>query len=116
MKKLRAFLLLLILSIAGLGLYVRRELQVAGTPAEGLIIEIPHGLPAREIAGLLKQKKVIQNSNVASAYILYRGTRNKLQPRDHSLEHPEPTPEAAHRLPHGPASPPTLPLPPRLPP
>ena len=31
MKKLRPFLLLLILSIAGLGLYVRRELEVSGT-------------------------------------------------------------------------------------
>ena len=101
MKKLRAFLLLLILSIAALGLYVRRELQVSGIPAEGLIIEIPHGLGAREIVGLLKQKKVIQNSNVAFAYILYRGTRNKLQAGEYSFEHPETIPEVVHRLANG---------------
>ena len=101
MKKLRAFLLLLILSIAGLGLYVRRELEVSGTPAEGLIIEIPHGLGAREIVGLLKQKKVIQNSNVAFAYILYRGTRNKLQAGEYSFEHPETIPEVVHRIANG---------------
>ena len=38
MKKLLAFLFLLILVAAGLGLYVRRELRVSGSPAEGLII------------------------------------------------------------------------------
>src|SRR5256885_16643883 len=93
--------LLLILSIAGLGVYVRRELEVAGTPAEGLFIEIPRGLGAREIVGLLKQKKVIRDSNVAFAYILYSGTRNKLQAGEYSFEHPETIPEVIHKIANG---------------
>src|SRR5437660_12035740 len=100
-KLLVAVVLVFIVVAAGLGMYVRRELQVAGTPAEGLIIEIPHGLGAREIVGLLKQKKVIQNSNVAFAYILYRGTRNKLQAGEYSFEHPETIPEVVHRIANG---------------
>src|SRR2546426_1450287 len=99
MKKLAG--LLLIPLIAGLGWYVRRELQVSGTPAEGLIIEIPHGLGAREIVGLLKQKKVIRDSNVAFAYILYSGTRNKLQAGEYSFEHPETIPEVIHKIANG---------------
>src|SRR5438094_1866768 len=99
MKKLAG--LLLIPLIAGLGWYVRRELQVSGTPAEGLIIEIPKGLGAREIVGLLKQKKVIGNSNVAFAYILYSGTRNKLQAGEYSFEHPETIPEVIHKIANG---------------
>src|SRR5207247_9248057 len=79
MSKFLAVLLVLILLVGGLRLYVRRELQVLGTPAEGLIIEIPHGLGARDIVGLLKDKNVIRNSNVAFAYILFCCTRNKLQ-------------------------------------
>src|SRR5438093_2783020 len=101
MRKLLAVLLLLTLLIAGLGLYVRRELEVSGTPAEGLIIEIPRGLGARDIVRLLKQKKVIGNSNVAFAYILYSGTRNKLQAGEYSFEHPETIPEVIHKIANG---------------
>ena len=79
MRKLSALFLVLILIVGGLGLYVRRELHTTGTPAEGFIIEIPRGLGAREVVGLLKEKKVIQNSYVAFAFILYSGLRNKLQ-------------------------------------
>src|SRR5438093_12715255 len=86
MSKLLAFLLVLILLVGGLGLYERRELQVFGTPAEGLIIEIPRGLGARDIVGLLKEKNVIRNSNVAFAYILFIGTRNKLQAGEYSFD------------------------------
>src|SRR5438132_11334840 len=101
MKKLRAFLLLLILLIPGLGLYVRRELQVAGTPAEGLIIEIPHGLGAREIVGLLKEKNVIQSPAVAYAYILYTGGRHKLQAGEYEFERPQAIPEVIDKITSG---------------
>ncbi len=99
MRKLAG--LLLILLIAGVGWYVRRELQVSGTPAEGLIIEIPRGLGAREIVGLLKQKNVIRDSNVAFAYILYSGTRNKLQAGEYSFEYLETIPEVVHKIANG---------------
>ncbi len=100
MRKLPAVLLLALL-IAGLGLYVRRELEVSGTPAEGLIIGNPPGLGAREILGLLRQKKVIRDSNVAFVYILYSGTRNKLQAGEYSFEHPETIPQVIHKIANG---------------
>src|SRR5437867_1190511 len=100
MRKLLALLILTLL-VAELGLYVRRELQVSGTPAEGLIIEIPHGLGARDIVGLLEQKKVIRDSNVAFAYILYSRTRNKLQAGEYSFDHPETIPEVIHKIANG---------------
>src|SRR5437870_25830 len=101
MSKLLAFLLVLILLVGGLGLYVRRELQVFGTPAEGLIIEIPRGLGARDIVGLLKEKNVIRNSNVAFAYILFGGTRNKLQAGEYSFDRPQTIPEVVHKIANG---------------
>src|SRR5947199_9037056 len=101
MSKLLAFLLVLILLVGGLGLYVRRELQVFGTPAEGLIIEIPRGLGARDIVGLLKEKNVIRNSNVAFAYILFSGTRNKLQEGEYSFDRPQTILEVIHKITNG---------------
>ena len=98
MRKLPAFLFLLILVAAGLGLYVRRELRVSGSPAEGLIIEIPRGLGAREIVGLLEAKKVISNRRVAFAYISYSGTRNKLQAGEYRFDHPQTIPEVVNKL------------------
>jgi cell division protein YceG involved in septum cleavage len=80
---MRRLLVLVIVGVvvtaAAFGIYVRQELRVLGTPAEGLIIEIPRGLGAREIVGLLKEKKVIQSPTVAFAYILYTGARHKLR-------------------------------------
>src|SRR5438477_6423256 len=98
MSKLLAFLLVLILLVGGLGLYVRRELQVFGTPAEGLIIEIPRGLGARDIVGLLKEKNVIQSPRIAFAYILYSGTRNKLQAGEYLFDRPQTIPDVINKL------------------
>src|SRR2546425_1225776 len=98
MRKLPAFLLVLIVIAGGLGLYVRRELRVSGTPAEGLIIEIPRGLGAREVLGLLTDKKVIQNPYVGFIYILYSGTRNKLQAGEYFFDHPQTIPEVINKL------------------
>lgn len=101
MRKLLTLLLVSILLLAGFGLYVRRELRVLGTPAEGLTIEIPRGLGAREIVGLLKEKNVIRNSNVAFAYILYSGFRNKLQAGEYLFDHPQTIPEVVHKIANG---------------
>ena len=100
-KLLVVLLLVIIVAGAGLGMYVRRELRVLGTPAEGLIIEIPHGLGAREIVGLLKEKKVIQSPSVALAYILYTGARHKLQAGEYLFEHPQTIPEVRDKLSRG---------------
>ncbi|HYR42130.1 MAG TPA: endolytic transglycosylase MltG, partial [Terriglobia bacterium] len=101
MRKLPALFLVLILIVAGLGMYVRRELHTTGSPAEGFIIEIPRGLGAREVVGLLKEKNVIQNSYVAYAYIIYSGLRNKLQAGEYSFDHPQTIPEVINKLASG---------------
>ena len=101
MRRPSALFLVLILIVAGLGLYVLRELHTTGTPAEGFIIEIPRGLGAREVVGLLKEKKVIQNSYVAFAYILYSGLRNKLQAGEYSFDRPQTIPEVINKLASG---------------
>jgi len=101
MKNLAVIIFIFIVLAAGLGLYVRRELHVLGTPAEGLIIEVPHGLGAREIVGLLKEKNVIQSSPIAFAYIVLTGTRHKLQAGEYLFDHPQTIPEVVHELASG---------------
>jgi UPF0755 protein len=93
--------LVILVAAAGLGMYVRQELRVLGTPAEGLIIEIPRGLGAREIVGLLKEKKVIDSPAVAFAYILYTGARHRLQAGEYVFEHPQTIPEVVDKLASG---------------
>src|ERR1051325_2675691 len=101
MKKLSVFFFLLLFVLAGLAVYVRRELRVPGNPAEGLIIEIPHGLGARDIVGLLKEKKVIANSVVAFGYILFTGERHKLQAGEYLFDHPQTIPEVVYQIASG---------------
>ncbi len=101
MKKLLLLLLVLIMAGAGLGLYVRREWRVEGNPAEGETVEIPRGLGAREIVRLLEDKKVIRNRYTAFAYILYSGTRNKLQAGEYLFDHPMTIPEVIGKLASG---------------
>jgi len=101
MKKLIALLLLLVLIGAGLWVYVRRELQKTGTPAEGLIFEIPRGLGAREVVGLLKRKNVIGNPYVAYAYILFSGFRNRLQAGEYLFDHPQTIAEVINKIVNG---------------
>jgi len=98
MRRLIVLLSVFTLIAGGLGLYVRRELRVSGTPAEGLIIEIPRGLGAREIVGLLKEKKVIQNPYVTFFYILYSGLRSRLQAGEYFFDHPQTIPEVINKL------------------
>jgi len=102
MKRFVLFLIALVLFLGfGLGVYVRRELRVLGTPAEGLLIEIPRGLGARELVGLLKEKKVIQSSAVAFSYILYSGNRHKLQAGEYLFDHPQTIPEVVNKITSG---------------
>ena len=98
MRKLVVFLFVLLVLTVGLGLYVRRELHVPGSPAEGLTIEIPRGLGAREVVGLLKEKNVIDNRYVALAYIFLGGTRHRLQAGEYLFDHPQTIPEVVNKL------------------
>src|ERR1051326_1385258 len=101
MNMLLVLALLLIVLAGGLALYVRREWRVAGSPAEGGVVEIPRGLGARGIVGLLEAKKVIRNRYGALAYIFYSGTRNKLQAGEYQFDHPMTIPEIIGKLASG---------------
>src|ERR1043166_6286547 len=99
MRKFFIFLTILVIAAAGrFSVYVRRELRVLGTPAEGLIIEIPRGLGARQVIGLLNEKKGIESPGSALAYILYTGAWQRLQAGEYFFGHPETIPELVDKL------------------
>jgi UPF0755 protein len=101
MKKLPLLLIILILAGAGLAVYVRQEWRAVGNPAEGGIVEIPHGLGVPGIVGLLEENKIIRNRYAAYAYILYSRTRNKLQAGEYLFDHPMTIPEVIGKLADG---------------
>src|SRR5262245_653657 len=101
MKKLVPVILILVITLAGLGIYARREWRVVGNPAEGGLVEIPHGLGARGIVGLLAGKKVISNPYAGLAYILYSSTRNKLPAGESQLDRPMTIPEVIDKIASG---------------
>jgi peptidoglycan lytic transglycosylase G len=100
-KTLLFLVLLLIVATAGLLVYARREWRIVGSPAEGELVEIPYGLGARGIVGLLQDKKVIQNPNAAFAYILYSRNRNKLQAGEYLFDRAMTIPEVIDKLASG---------------
>jgi UPF0755 protein len=99
MKKLALILLLLTLVIGCLTYYARQEWRLVGSPAG--IVEIPHGLGAREITKLLEEKRVISDRYAALAYIFYSGNRNKLQAGEYMFDHPMTIPEIIRKLASG---------------
>jgi UPF0755 protein len=86
----------------GAGFYVRNELR---TPYSGfsssVIFEIPHGSGARDIVGLLQDKKVIRNQYVALIYVFYAGLRHKLQAGEYGFDHPLTPVEVLTRIANG---------------
>src|SRR5258706_3963239 len=98
MKKLLFVFLILICALAGLATYARREWRVVGSSADGGIVEIPRGLGARGIVGLLEEKRVISNRYAALAYILYIRSRNNLQAGEYVFERPMTIPEVFGKL------------------
>jgi len=101
MKKLFAVVLMLALAVGGIVIYARREWRIPGNPSEGDIVEIPRGLGARGVVGLLEEKKVINNRYAAFAYILYTGTRNRLQAGEYLFDRPLTIPEVIDKLASG---------------
>jgi UPF0755 protein len=99
----RAFILFAVPLIlaAALLLYVRHEWRTPGEAAEGGIVEIPHGIGARDIVGLLQEKKVIRNANTALAYLFYSGARHKLQAGEYLFDHPMTIPEVIGKIASG---------------
>jgi UPF0755 protein len=101
MKKLLFLILILVLAMGGLALYARREWRVVGNPAEGGLVEIPHGLGARAVVGLLQEKKVISNRYAALAYILYTRNRHKLQAGEYLFDQQMTIPEVIDKIASG---------------
>src|SRR5262245_58514130 len=101
MRKLLLFFLILVATMGGIAIYARQEWRVVGNPAEGGLVEIPHGLGARGIVGLLAGKKVIPNRYAALVYIFYSGARNKLQAGEYLFDRPLTTPEVIDKIASG---------------
>ena len=90
MKKLLFTLFILILAgLGGVAVYVRSELQKPyPETAAAVFIEIPHGMRARDVVGLLRDKNVMRNEYPALAYIWYSGNRHKLQAGEYLFDRP----------------------------
>src|SRR5262245_59313304 len=101
MKKLLVISFVLIFIAAGAILYVRQAWRAVGNLTEGVFVEIPHGMGARAVVGLLQERKVIVNRYAALAYILYSGNRNKLQAGEYLFDHPMTIPEIIGKIASG---------------
>jgi UPF0755 protein len=101
MRRLLLIVLFVFVGIAGLAFYARRQWRIVGSPAEGEFVEIPHGLGAREIVGLLVERKVILDRYAALAYVFYSGTRHRLQAGEYLFDHPMTIPEVIGKLSSG---------------
>jgi UPF0755 protein len=87
-------------SAAGV-IYLQQELERPvreGAPATALILEIPRGLGAMQIAGFLEDKGVIRNRFIALAYVVYSGNRNRLQAGEYRFDSSMTVPQIVHKL------------------
>ena len=101
MKKLFlfGFLFIVLFTIVAGSLYVRDELR---TPfpdkASIVILEIPRGLRARDVVGLLEERNVIRSRYATLAYIFYSGQRHRLQAGEYQFDRPMTPVEVVARL------------------
>lgn len=102
-RLLRLSILLAALAAGAAGaLYVQRELYTP-YPEAGprFIVEIPRGLRARDVVGLLADRGVIRNRYVALAYILYTGNRYRLQAGEYLFDRSMTVPEVVQKVVEG---------------
>ena len=101
MKRWWHLSVLLVILVAAMA-YLRYEWHALGAPVPGDgIIEVPRRVSARGVVNLLEQNKVIVNRYAALAYILYSGSRNKLQAGEYLFDHPMTIPEVIGKLSSG---------------
>jgi UPF0755 protein len=98
MKKAVLVLGVLLLAASGSALYLHHQWHTAGEAVEGGSLEIPRGLGARGIVGLLQEKKVIRDINSALVYLLYIGARHKLQAGEYVFDQPMTIPEVIDKI------------------
>jgi peptidoglycan lytic transglycosylase G len=101
MRRILIALAVLLFTVAGLALYLQHEWHTPGDAAHEGTVEIPRGLGTREIVGLLKEKKVIRNSNSALVYLFYSGARHRLQAGEYLFDQPLTIPEVIAKLTSG---------------
>src|SRR5271167_3765493 len=100
MKKLAllAFLVICFAAVTGT-LYVRQGLRELFPAARAPVtVEVPHGMGARDLLGLLETQKVISNRYVALAYVALRGYRHKLQAGEYLFDRPMTIPEVVGKI------------------
>jgi peptidoglycan lytic transglycosylase G len=103
MKKLLIALFILILAgLAAASVYVRDDLSKPYPEAAApRFVEIPHGMRARDVVGLLRDKNVIRDEYAALAYIWYSGNRHKLQAGEYLFDRPMAPIEVVSRIADG---------------
>jgi peptidoglycan lytic transglycosylase G len=103
MKKLLIALFILILAgLAAASVYVRDDLSKPYPEAAApRFVEIPHGMRARDVVGLLRDKNVIRDEYAALAYIWYSGNRHKLQAGEYLFDRPMTPIEVVSRIADG---------------
>jgi UPF0755 protein len=102
MRKLALFALLVIVAAAGAGFYIRQQLQLP-YPVEtsNTIVEIPRGMRARDLVGLLQSRNVVRDQYVTLFYLLYSGERNRLQAGEYQFDHPMTVREVIRKIASG---------------
>src|SRR5215510_9290131 len=101
MKKLLVtlFIILILAGLGGATFFVRSELQKPyPEPASARFVEIPHGMSARDLVGLLRDKNVIRSEYAAIAYIWYSGNRHTLQAGEYLFDRPMTPVEVISRI------------------
>ena len=101
-KLLLTVFILIVVGLGGAAVYVRSDLQKPyPETVSAVFVEIPHGMRARDVVGLLRDKNVIRNDYAALAYIWYTGNRHKLQAGEYLFDRPMTPVEVVSRIASG---------------
>jgi UPF0755 protein len=89
LKRLGKLLLLLLIVGAAIGAYlwISIEQPYRGFPAEGVLVDLPHGASSRTVARLLRQNGVVRSA-VAFEIYARRHPKRRLQAGEYFFNHP----------------------------
>lgn len=83
--RLGIFITVLVVLMAGTGLYVRSAARGSGGPSKPVAVVIPPGASASQIAGVLAQKDVIRNAWLFKLMARWDGRADSLKPGEYQL-------------------------------
>jgi UPF0755 protein len=103
---MRRFVLVLILLLVAAGafgyLYLQRQFDRVHTPPSlPAIVEIPSGLGTRGVIQLLHERGILPDPQVALAYAVWSGARQKLRAGEYRFDRPMTTAEVLDKLVRG---------------